>query len=116
MNVFSLFNRRPFSELEECLLRKLSRILGPSSDAFFRAQLDEIRRARVEPSLGNDKLIWGPSELIVSSPSRANFRCSRIESRQGRSQIRVRVRASKRTKTADSTAVQGEVGDDAEAG
>jgi hypothetical protein len=55
MNVFSLFNRRPFSELEECLLRKLSRNLGASSDALFRAQLDEIQRAR--------KFIGGSREL-----------------------------------------------------
>lgn len=45
MNVFSLFKRRPFTRLEECLLRELGNNLPSPSDAILRAQIGDIRRA-----------------------------------------------------------------------
>jgi hypothetical protein len=46
MDVFSLFKRRRFTKLEECLLQELCTSLAPPSAAIFRAQLDDIQRAR----------------------------------------------------------------------
>ena len=46
MNLFSLFKRRRFSKLEECLLREVSRSLPAPSAEIFRAQIEDIQYAR----------------------------------------------------------------------